>query len=146
MGRQDEQKRVTGAPTCATPAEIRWEAHRAANALGHVPLKCGTSYECPRCGASGAADDQGRRGTIFAAPCAGEIPAPTTLYAQRIAEATGESDPATLGAIEALMRAESDLRRLSPQAFRDEAITARRVLRSLSDSARAYYLAAVTHG
>lgn len=54
-------------------------ASRFANSLGHIPLRC-DSYECPRCGASGAADTGGMRGSIFASRC-GEI---ASIYSTEI--------------------------------------------------------------
>lgn len=57
------------APPTLAMSMVRWDAHRKGNALGHVPIKSGTSYLCPRCGAHGIADLNGLIGSIFTAPC-----------------------------------------------------------------------------
>lgn len=51
----------------------RVNAHRLASKLGHVPVGCGDSYECPRCGASGRISEAllevtDERGTMERAP------------------------------------------------------------------------------
>lgn len=61
------------ARNAAAAVDVAWLLDRDVSAtaikLGHTPMKCATSYECPRCSRYGYTSEGAPHGAIFTEPC-----------------------------------------------------------------------------
>lgn len=65
------RKNESAAVKLATPHQIA-QAQRLANQCGHLALRCGSAFECSRCGLDGGVRADGSTvGDIFTTACTG---------------------------------------------------------------------------